>query len=66
MSSNRLSREEKRRRQKIVSQVKAQSGLDREKFYKDGGEAARWRGLHKIEKNKKKYTRKVKFKDHLR
>jgi hypothetical protein len=62
MSSNRLSREEKQRRQEIMNQVRAQSGLDREKFYKDGGEASQWRGLHKIERNKKKYTRKVKFK----
>ena len=47
---------------RIIKQTKAQAGLDRKRFFEEGGEISRWRGLHIIQTNKKKYTRKTKHK----
>lgn len=48
--------------QKMLAQTKAQRGLDRKHYFEEGGEMARWRGLHLIQQNKTKYTRKSKHK----
>ena len=48
--------------QKMLDQVKAQRGLDRKDYFESGGELARWRGIHLVERNKTKYTRKPKHK----
>jgi len=53
-----------KRTQKVLEQIKAQRGLDREHFFEDGGELARWRGIHLVQRNKTKYTRKSKHKTH--
>ncbi len=49
-----------KRTQKVLSQIKAQRGLDRKHYFEEGGELARWRGVHQIQRNKSKYTRKEK------
>jgi len=49
-----------KRAQKVLAQVKAQAGLDRQHYFEEGGELVRWRGLHQVQRNKKKYTRKSK------
>jgi len=51
-----------KRAQKVLAQMKAQSGLDRQHYFEEGGEMVRWRGLHLVQRNKKKYTRKSKHK----
>jgi hypothetical protein len=45
---------------RVLEQVKAQRGLDRKQFFEEGGEMARWRGLHLVERDKTRYTRKDK------
>jgi len=44
----------------ILAQVKVQSGLDRKKYFENSGELTRWRGIHTVQRNKIKYTRKSK------
>ena len=51
-----------KRAQKVLDQVKAQRGLDRKHYFEEGGELARWRGVHAVARNKTKYTRKSKHK----
>jgi len=51
-----------KRTQKVLEQIKAQRGLDRKHYFEDGGEMVRWRGLHVVQRNKTKYTRKNKYK----
>ena len=51
-----------KRTQKVLEQIKAQRGLDRKHYFEDGGEMVRWRGLHTVQRNKTKYTRKNKYK----
>ena len=51
-----------KRTQKVLNQVKAQRGLDRKHYFEEGGELARWRGVHTVTRNKTKYTRKSKHK----
>ena len=51
-----------KRIQKVLEQIKAQRGLDRQHFFDDGGEMVRWRGLHLVQRDKTKYTRKPKHK----
>ena len=41
-----------KRTQKVLEQIKAQRGLDRQHFFEDGGELARWRGVHLVQRNK--------------
>ncbi len=50
------------REKEILKQLAAQRGLDRKHYFATGGESARWRGRKLVQRNKKKYTRKVKFK----
>ena len=47
---------------KILKQLAVQRGLDRKHYFATGGEVAQWRGRKLVQRNKKKYTRKVKFK----
>jgi len=47
---------------KVLDQIKAQRGLDRKHYFEEGGELARWRGVHTVERDKTKYTRKSKHK----
>ena len=47
---------------KVLDQVKAQRGLDRKHYFEAGGELARWRGVHTVERDKSKYARKSKHK----
>jgi hypothetical protein len=49
-----------KRTERVLSQIKAQRGLDRKQFFKEGGEMIRWRGLHLVQRDKTKYTRKGK------
>ena len=51
-----------KRVQKVLEQIKAQRGLDRQHFFDDGGEMVRWRGLHLVQRDKTKYIRKPKYK----
>jgi hypothetical protein len=51
-----------KRTQKVLEQIKAQRGLDRQHFFEAGGELARWRGVHLVQRNKAKYIRKPKHK----
>ena len=51
-----------KRTQKVLAHVKAQRGLDRKHYFEEGGEMARWRGLHLVQRDKTKYTRKSKHK----
>ena len=53
-----------KRIQKMLEQIKAQRGLDRKHFFEDGGELARWRGVHLVQRDKTKYARKPKHKVH--
>mgnify|MGYP000659245270 CR=1 FL=1 len=34
--------------------LKVQRGLDRQVYFESGGELCRWRGVHTVQKNKKK------------
>jgi hypothetical protein len=52
-----------KRAQKVLDQIKAQRGLDRKHYFEEGGEMARWRGLHLVQRDKTKYTRKTKRKE---
>jgi len=45
---------------RVLEQVKAQRGLDRKQYFEEGGEMARWRGLHLVQRDKTKYSRKAK------
>jgi hypothetical protein len=49
-----------KRTQRVLDQIKAQRGLDRKPYFEGGGELARWRGVHLVEQDKTKYTRKSK------
>jgi|TARA_R110001583_G_scaffold44690_3_gene141578 hypothetical protein len=51
-----------KRAQKVLDQIKAQRGLDRKHYFEEGGEMARWRGLHLVQRDKTKYIRKPKHK----
>ena len=51
-----------KRTQRVLEQIKAQRGLDRQHFFDDGGEMVRWRGLHLVQRDKTKYARKPKHK----
>ena len=51
-----------KRTQKVLAQIKAQRGLDRKHYFGEGGELARWRGVHLVQRDKTKYTRKTKHK----
>jgi len=51
-----------KRIQKVLEQIKAQRGLDRKHFFEEGGELARWRGVHLVQRDKTKYARKPKHK----
>jgi hypothetical protein len=50
------------RKKEILKQLVVQRGLDRKHYFATAGEATRWRGRKLVQRNKKKYTRKVKFK----
>ena len=52
-----------KRTQKVLDQIKAQRGLDRKHYFEEGGEMVRWRGLHMVQRDKTKYTRKPKHKE---
>ena len=52
-----------KRTQKVLDQIKAQRGLDRKHYFEEGGEMVRWRGLHTIQRDKTRYTRKLKHKE---
>jgi hypothetical protein len=52
-----------KRTQRVLSQIKAQRGLDRKQYFEEGGEMVRWRGLHLVQRDKTKYTRKTKRKE---
>lgn len=45
------------RDQRALDSVKAQRGLDRDAHYAAGGSSAEWRGLHTVQRNKKRYVR---------
>ena len=47
-----------KRNQKVIAHVKAQRGLDRKHFFEEGGELARWRGVHTVQQDKKKKANK--------
>ncbi len=49
-----MSKRTKRNNQKILSQLKIQRGLEREKYLEQGGEVCRWRGIHTVRKDRKK------------
>jgi len=49
-----------KRVQKVLAQTRVQRGLDRKRYFEEGGEMVRWRGLHLIQRDKTKYTRKTK------
>ena len=51
-----------KRVQKVLDQTRAQRGLDRKHYFEEGGEMVRWRGLHLVQRDKTKYTRKSKHK----
>ena len=51
-----------KRTQKVLDQIKAQRGLDRQRYFEEGGEMVRWRGLHMVQREKTRYTRKTKHK----
>ena len=57
-----MAKKSKHSNKKVLDQLAAQGGLDRKHYFDNGGEMVRWRGLHLVQRNKKKYTRKVKFK----
>jgi len=42
------------RDQRALDNVRAQRGLDRKAFFENGGEMARWRGLHLVQRDRKK------------
>jgi hypothetical protein len=52
------SRAADRRQRKIIEHVKAQRGLDRERFFDEGGELCRWRGVGTVEVDRKKKANK--------
>jgi hypothetical protein len=52
-----------KRIQKVLNHIKAQRGLDRKHYFEEGGEMIRWRGLHTVQRDKTKYTRKPKHKE---
>ena len=47
-------KEERARAKRVKKQCRAQAGLDRAEFFAEGGELARWRGIHLIQTDKKK------------
>jgi len=51
-----------KRVQKVLAQTRAQRGFDRKRYFEEGGEMVRWRGLHLVQRDKTKYTRKSKHK----
>jgi len=57
-----MAKKSKHDNKKVLDHLAAQGGLDRKHYFEAGGEMTRWRGLHLVQRNKKKYTRKVKFK----
>jgi len=46
------------RDQRALDNVRAQRGLDREAFFAEGGEMVRWRGLHLVQRDRKKQANK--------
>jgi hypothetical protein len=46
------------RAQRALDNIKAQRGLDREAFFAEGGEMVRWRGLHLVQRDRKKQANK--------
>jgi len=40
------------------AQLRAQAGLDRKRFYENGGEACRWRGIHVVQEDQAKKANK--------
>lgn len=53
----------KAEKQRIIAQAKVQAGIERRRYFEEGGEMVRWRGLHIVQENKKKYTRKPKHRN---
>ena len=51
--SNRKNRKNKKLKA-TMEYLKIQRGLDRQAYFEAGGELSRWRGLHTVQKNKKK------------
>lgn len=51
-------KEEKARIRRVKAQLRAQSGLDRKAFFAEGGEMVRWRGLHLVQRDRKKQANK--------
>ena len=45
------------RDQRSLNSVKAQRGLDRVAHYAAGGSTSEWRGLHTVQRNKRRYCR---------
>ena len=58
MAKRNGSRAADRRQRKIIEHIKAQRGLDREKFFSEGGELCRWRGVGTVEVDRKKKANK--------
>ena len=58
MAKRNGSRAADRRQRKIIEHIKAQRGLDREKFFSEGGELCRWRGEGTVEVDRKKKANK--------
>ena len=62
LSRDFLMAKKSKRTQRVLAQIKAQRGLDRKQYFEEGGEMIRWRGLHLVQRDKTKYTRKSKHK----
>ena len=52
------SRAADRRQKMLMKQLKAARGLDRKRFFEEGGEQCRWRGLSSVIPDKKKQEHK--------
>jgi len=51
-------KEEKAQTKRVKAQLRGQAGLDREAFFAAGGEMVRWRGLHLVQRDRKKQENK--------
>lgn len=51
----RIKRHQRKGSNKVLAQIKAQRGLERDRYFEEGGELSRWRGLRlRIEDEVKK------------
>jgi len=51
-------RKKNARRDMVLDHIRAQAGIDRAEFFANGGELARWRGLHLVRQDRKKNANK--------